>query len=953
MEGIAEHPLDNGHLGSPLTDQELDAALAGSPWVPELEEYQDLTTEAFQEGEQRQINPEILPSDFTAYAFRMPAPSGWANFSFEGRRHLYQPYDTPARRVLLFCGRQVEKSTMLGNKALCLCCLIPAYKVLYVSPSATQTKVFSNDRIKEPIETSPVLRSFTAHMLSKNIFEKQFINRSKITLRYAFLNADRTRGVPAHSLFIDELQDILGENIPVIEQCTSHAPEELKRFIYSGTPKTLDNVIEDYRAKRSTQGEWVIPHDCQGGEAGRYWNILGEKNIGKRYLICEKCGGQLDPAHPDAQWAWMVQYDEHHAPFESYRIPQLMVPWLDWRELLYNYEHYPRNKFYNECLGISFDTGFRPLTQAQVRACCNPKVRMADVDKYRSLAYAQEVYAGIDWGCHDEETRILTETGFKYFAELTDDDLVAQWDPNTREMSFVRPIARTVKDWDRPLLHFETKGALDLLVTDTHRMRVGTLPSGKWVTETAGELVQRGGNVKFVGSVTWLGKEREVFTLPGLAKSPGYSGAEGLTVPMDDWLELLGYLLSEGGLCFNGDRPSCIKLSQRKTVNPETYQKIQGCLDRLRIPFTVFPNDKTGDVNWTIYGKQFWQWFADNIGLSGDTKRIPREFMSLSQRQLKILWQALVDGDGSVDKRPNCTEGSYTSTSRGLCEDFQELCIKLGMRSVLRLPAESSGNRKTRWRVSWSAGRDYYLTTPSKSVKQVPYKGKVYCVTVPTGYIVTERNGCISYQGNSGENSYSVLSLGTYIGNKFRIFYVHRFTGEETEPETQLERIVDICRAFNVRLIGADYGGGFHPNSHLLKRFGPERVQKYQYVARLNTKLRWEPRLLRWVCHRTEVMSAVFNAIKTGKVLEFPRWEEFKDPYAQDMLNIHSEYNEKLRMIQYDHAPGRTDDTFHSILYCFLVSMLIRPRPDIISPRREDANTGAVFSAYSGPTYQG
>src|SRR5690606_26410582 len=292
-----------------------------------------------------------------------------------------------------------------------------------------------------------------------------------------------------------------------------------------------------------------------------------------------------------------------------------------------------------------------------------------------------------------------------------------------------------------------------------------------------------------------------------------------------------------------------------------------------------------------------------------------------------------VDGDGSVDKRPNCTEGSYTSTSRGLCEDFQELCIKLGMRSVLRLHAESSGNRKTRWRVSWSAGRDYYLTTPSKSVKQVPYKGKVYCVTVPTGYIVTERNGCISYQGNSGENSYSVLSLGTYIGNKFRIFYVHRFTGEETEPETQLERIVDICRAFNVRLIGADYGGGFHPNSHLLKRFGPERVQKYQYVARLNTKLRWEPRLLRWVCHRTEVMSAVFNAIKTGKVLEFPRWEEFKDPYAQDMLNIHSEYNEKLRMIQYDHAPGRTDDTFHSILYCFLVSMLIRPRPDIISPR--------------------
>jgi hypothetical protein len=599
----AELVYDDEDEEYPLSDEELALIEQGQAWAPPGEEYQDWATNSLQEKANIIVNPEILPSDFTGYAFRMPAPMGWENFSFEGRRHLFQPYDTPAKRVLLFCGRQVEKSTMLGNKALSLCCLIPAYKILYVSPSATQTKTFSNDRIRDPIETSPVLRAFTTHMLSQNIFEKQFVNRSKITLRYAFLNADRARGIPAHALLLDEIQDILSENIPVIEQCTSHSPEEMKRFIYSGTPKSLDNVIEDYRAKRSTQGEWMVPCGCLGGEVGRYWNILGEKNIGKKGLICERCGKLLDPMGDGAQWAWQVKYDEVHTPFESYRVPQLMVPWIDWKELLYNLEHYPRNKFYNEVLGISFDTGLRPLSMAQVMACCNEHVRMSDVDKYRNIAYGQEVFAGIDWG--------------------------------------------------------------------------------------------------------------------------------------------------------------------------------------------------------------------------------------------------------------------------------------------------------------------------------------------------------------TGENSYTVISLGTYIGNLFRIFYVHRFTGEDTEPERQLAQIEEICNTFNVRLIGTDYGGGFHPNSFLYRRFGPERVQTFQYVARLNAKLRFDMKLRRWVAHRSEVMSAVFSAIKRGNVLQFPRWKEFKEPYGQDMLNIFSEYNEKLRMIQYDHTPGRTDDTFHSILYCFLGSMIIKPRPDIIAPRREDQHIGPKFSNYSGPTYQG
>lgn len=935
---------------------EFDAEEIGShfhEWVPGQLEYLDLSTDDSPGLPAPEAPPEILPSSFTQFAFRMPTTIGWENFSFEGRRHLYQIYDTPLRRVLLKCGRQVEKSTLLGNRMLSLCCLIPAYKVLYVSPSMTQTKTFSNDRIKEPIETSPVLRAYTNSMLSQNVLEKQFVNRSKITLRYAFLNADRARGIPAHALCIDEIQDILSDNIPVIEQCLSHAPDEYKRYIYSGTPKTLDNIIEDYWANRSTQNDWVVPCDCTSGDGGRYWNILGVKNIGKKHLICERCGKRLHPMGGDAQWASAIEWDPVHSPFESYRIPQLMVPWLDWNELLYNYEHYPQNKFYNEVLGISFDTGLRPLTTAQVRSNCLEKIRMADAARYQRLGFGQEIFAGIDWGCHDEDTRILTRTGFKYFRDLLDGEEVAQWDPETRVMTFTKPKALTVREWDQPMQHYTTKGGLDLMVTHTHRMRVGNQDGSAWTTEAAAQTAQRGGNVSFVGYVAWQGVERETFTLPGLPASPGYEGSAKITYRMDDWLELLGYLISEGGVCFNDGRPSCIKMSQRETVNYAKYQKMQDCLTRMAIPHSTFPNPKTGDVNWTIYGKQFWSWYVDNIGAFGDKKRIPREFLELSQRQLRILSQALLDGDGYVDPRENTNSGAYYSTSKLLCEDFQELSIRLGLRCSVSLHKPAEGNRKTRWRAMWSTGRDYQFNTPSRRVKSVPYKGKVYCCAVPTGYIVTERNGKVSYQGNTGENSYTVLTLATYIGTKFRIFYVHRFTGEDTEPDRQLAKIEEILRAYNVRIIGTDYGGGHYPNDFLVRRFGKERVMKYQYVARLSAKVRWEAKLMRWMVHRTEVMSAVFNAIKRGTVFEFPRWKEFQEPYGQDMLNIFSEYNDKIRMIQYGHTAGKTDDTLHSMLYCFLASMIIKPRPDIISPNRENANIGPVWSGYSGPTNQG
>ena len=132
------------------------------------------------------------------------------------------------------------------------------------------------------------------------------------------------------------------------------------------------------------------------------------KNIGKYGLVCSKCKRPIDAVHPDAQWASMnpvTKANQHLVTYEGYRIPQLMVPWVEWNDILVNLEKYDTARFYNEVLGLSYDSGTRPLTRAQVKACCKDTIHFNDV--VENAEKCSEVFAGIDWGCHDDKTRIL------------------------------------------------------------------------------------------------------------------------------------------------------------------------------------------------------------------------------------------------------------------------------------------------------------------------------------------------------------------------------------------------------------------------------------------------------------------------------------------------------------------------------------------------------------------
>lgn len=325
-------------------------------------------------------------------------------FDFTGRNYLMPIYDRGDKNILLKTSRQVEKTTFLANNLVCESVVRPYNKSLYVSPSHSQSRQFSSEKLKPAIEGSPLIRKyFQDSSVSQQVFEKGFTNGSYVFVRSAFRSADRARGLSVRNLALDEIQDLMGSEIPVIMECTSHFPDAT--ILMAGTPKSFDNPIEA-QWQNSTQNEWMVK--CL---ACNHYNFLDERNVAptEMYLegklppgpVCAKCMKHLDVAH-NGQWMCFSP----GKMTKGYRIPQLMVPWIisttdQWKRLLNKRDTYPFGQFANEVLGLSYDNASKPITRDELIQCCDPTHRMLkDMPTQEEANHGRRMIlcGGVDWG---------------------------------------------------------------------------------------------------------------------------------------------------------------------------------------------------------------------------------------------------------------------------------------------------------------------------------------------------------------------------------------------------------------------------------------------------------------------------------------------------------------------------------------------------------------------------
>lgn len=111
---------------------------------------------------------------------------------------------TLTRELLLKAGRQVAKSASLAARCLLLANAIPHFSVLFVTPLFEQVQRFSTQYVKPFIDQSPVRQMWSGTDTENNVLRRSFKNGSKLYFSFAFLDADRLRGIPASSCGVDE-----------------------------------------------------------------------------------------------------------------------------------------------------------------------------------------------------------------------------------------------------------------------------------------------------------------------------------------------------------------------------------------------------------------------------------------------------------------------------------------------------------------------------------------------------------------------------------------------------------------------------------------------------------------------------------------------------------------------------------------------------------------------------
>lgn len=306
---------------------------------------------------------------------------------------------TIPQRGIWKCARQISKSTTLAADAVLRSATNPFLRTLIVTPRYDQARRLSTLYVKSFIDTSPIRSVLVNKDTTAAVLQRDLSNRSTMFFSYAFLSPDRVRGHAVDRIIYDEVQDLVYDFIPVINECMSASFLGVEH--YSGTPKTLDNGIQAIW-EQSSQAEWITQCSSCGyhNTASIHYDLL--KMIGLKGVVCAKCDRPIDPKF--GHWKHFV--DERETSFVGYHVPQIILPMhygipRKWRALVLKKEgglNYSQARFHNEVLGESCDIGTKLITLTELKTACTLPYDNSFKDAVSNVRKYSMRVLGIDWG---------------------------------------------------------------------------------------------------------------------------------------------------------------------------------------------------------------------------------------------------------------------------------------------------------------------------------------------------------------------------------------------------------------------------------------------------------------------------------------------------------------------------------------------------------------------------
>jgi ribonucleoside-triphosphate reductase len=408
--------------------------------------------------------------------------------------------------------------------------------------------------------------------------------------------------------------------------------------------------------------------------------------------------------------------------------------------------------------------------------------------KHLQTAFGQLVnfFYTLQGECYSSDTQVLTESGWKYFPEVTKEDQVFTLNNQTNEIELQRPVRFFEFENDRELYNFKSK-KLDLLVTPNHNMIVDQYCPGCKNGRYYRKIVKArdfNPNTHFIPkTATWKGKEEEWFVLPGIQilqyrhfknarnfttllssrlKSIGSKFNQIATLPiskplykyeihtlepkkilMNEWVKFFGFWLAEGCITLRKrirkgrKKPYygyAVRISQNESKTADEFEQVLR-----KLPFRYNKKIRGKRIEFVVYDKQLFLYLRQ-FGKAKD-KFIPKEIKDLSRKQLEILFSWMMKGDGYIGNG----NIEYSTKSKKLADDVQEIALKLGWSANIYQRTK----KEYKWYDVGISRARHFRFRSRKNIKKVKYQGKVYCLEVPNHTLYVRRNGKASWCGNS------------------------------------------------------------------------------------------------------------------------------------------------------------------------------------------------------------
>lgn len=313
--------------------------------------------------------------------------------------------------------------------------------------------------------------------------------------------------------------------------------------------------------------------------------------------------------------------------------------------------------------------------------------------------------------CYDDKTEILTRKGWKLFSDLSHDDEVAQYDPDSGKIEFVVPEQIISYEYTGELISIK-RTHVDLLITPEHRCFSINRRSGKHRISPAkahpldGFFVHSG---VFSFGQEKISKEEIVLICATQADGTWHDGGIEFVLRRPRKIERLCETLQKLGVNYS--------IHDRK--NKPGYK-------RIRI-FTANP------IVRKIYG------------LLGDKKTFGPWLLNWTKESAEFFLREVMFWDGCWTRKNH-----YETKVKENADWVQIIACLLGKRARIRnygWNKKQNPNHSINYQVDLT-NRNYSHIAYTK-FGSVFYKGKVYCVTVPTGLVLVRRNGCTVVSGNS------------------------------------------------------------------------------------------------------------------------------------------------------------------------------------------------------------